>query len=59
MRTTLFRDGVRCEEVSFGYPRDWSPDRGIDWYLRQILPDLPEVSPRFVPRRDPFVSGAL
>jgi hypothetical protein len=59
MRTTLFRDGVRCEEVSFGYPRDWSSDRGIDWYLRQILPDLPEVSPRFVPRRDPFVSGAL
>jgi 3',5'-cyclic AMP phosphodiesterase CpdA len=54
MRTTLWRDGVRYEEVSFGYPRDWSADRGIDWYLRQILPDTPAVSDRFVPRRDPF-----
>jgi hypothetical protein len=53
VRTTLWRDGVRYEEVSFGYPRDWSPDRGIEWYVRQILPDT-RLSDRFVPRRDPY-----
>jgi 3',5'-cyclic AMP phosphodiesterase CpdA len=55
VRTTLWRDGVRYEEVSFGYPRDWSPDRGIEWYLRQILPDA-HVSDRFVPRWDPYAA---
>lgn len=38
MRDTQYRDGVRFEEVSFGYPRDWNPARGLDYYLRQILP---------------------
>jgi hypothetical protein len=57
LRTTMWRDEVRYEEVSFGYPRDWSVDRGIDWYLRQILPDAPAVSDRFVPRRDPFLES--
>ncbi len=42
INTTHFRDGVRFEEVSLGYPRDWDQDRGIDDYLRQILP-LPET----------------
>jgi predicted phosphodiesterase len=37
LRTTLWRDGVRYEEVSLGYPRDWRHERGIDWYLRRIL----------------------
>jgi 3',5'-cyclic AMP phosphodiesterase CpdA len=54
MRTTLWRDDVRYEEVSFGYPRDWSPARGIDWYLRQILPALRPEQERFIPARDPF-----
>jgi hypothetical protein len=54
MRTTLWRDGIRYEEVSLGYPRDWRAERGIDWYLREILPgDSPDAQ-RFVPARDPF-----
>lgn len=38
IRGTHLRDGVRCEEVSLGYPQNWEPDRGIEPYLRQILP---------------------
>ena len=37
-----FRDGVRFEEVSLGYPRDWNRDWGVAAYLRQILP-LPKT----------------
>jgi hypothetical protein len=54
LRTTLWRFGVRYEEVSLGYPRDWQQDRGIDWYLREILPDDGPHARRFVPGRDPF-----
>jgi 3',5'-cyclic AMP phosphodiesterase CpdA len=53
LRTTLWRDGIRFEEVSLGYPRDWRSDRGIGWYLRDVLPD-PGDEGRFVPARDPF-----
>ncbi|MEO7192456.1 MAG: metallophosphoesterase [Vicinamibacterales bacterium] len=52
MRTTLWRGGVRFEEVSLGYPRDWRADRGIDTYLRQILP-APSTMP--ITGRDPFI----
>ncbi len=38
IKGTHFRDGVRFEEVSLGYPRDWNRDRGVEFYLRQILP---------------------
>ncbi len=38
IRTTDYRDGVRFEEVSLGYPRNWDQVRGIEGYLRQILP---------------------
>lgn len=38
IRATHYRNGVRFEEVSLGYPQNWSPDRGIEPYLRQILP---------------------
>jgi hypothetical protein len=38
MRGTQYRDGVRFEEVSFGYPRDWNNARGLAHYLRQIFP---------------------
>lgn len=45
------RDGVRCEEVSLGYPQNWDSLLGIEPYLRQILPDPEDrpVSP--LPRR--------
>jgi 3',5'-cyclic AMP phosphodiesterase CpdA len=52
LRTTLWREGVRYEEVSLGYPRDWRPELGIDRYLRQILPESP-VMPAWR-TRDPF-----
>jgi len=54
LRTTLFRHGVRYEEASLGYPRDWRADRGIDWYLRDILPGTSVHADRFVPGRDPY-----
>lgn len=38
LRATDWRDGVRFEEVAIGYPRHWKIDRGIDTYLRRILP---------------------
>jgi len=52
MRTSIIRDQVRHIEVSLGYPRDWTFDRGIDFYLREILP---KDDSRFVPARDPFM----
>jgi predicted phosphodiesterase len=41
VRGTEWRDGVRCEEVSLGYPRQWDRGRPIDSYLREILPGPP------------------
>ncbi|HEV8581189.1 MAG TPA: metallophosphoesterase [Thermoanaerobaculia bacterium] len=38
IRATHHRDGVRFEEVSLGYPQNWDAGRGIDPYLRLILP---------------------
>lgn len=52
MRTSLMREQVRHVEVSLGYPRDWTTHRGIDFYLRQILPD---ADTRFVSTLDPFM----
>jgi 3',5'-cyclic AMP phosphodiesterase CpdA len=54
LRTTLWRHGVRYEEVSLGYPRDWRADRGIEWYLREILPGTSADAQRFVPPFDPY-----
>jgi 3',5'-cyclic AMP phosphodiesterase CpdA len=54
LRTTLWRHGVRYDEVSLGYPRDWRHDRGIAWYLRQVLPERGDDRDRFVPPRDPY-----
>jgi 3',5'-cyclic AMP phosphodiesterase CpdA len=56
LRTTLWRHGVRYDEVSLGYPRDWRQERGLTWYLRQVLPADSIDSQRFVPPRDPFRS---
>lgn len=39
VRSTDWRDDVRFEEVSLGYPQQWQPDRGLAPYLRQILPE--------------------
>jgi hypothetical protein len=41
MRATDYRDGVRFEEVSLGYPRDWDQAKGMVYYLREILPAPP------------------
>ncbi len=38
IRRTDWRDGVRFEEVSLGYPSQWRSDRGVRGYLREILP---------------------
>lgn len=54
LRTTLWRHGVRYDEVSLGYPRDWRAERGIAWYLRQVLPEEGGDRDRFIPPRDPF-----
>lgn len=51
LRTTLARHGVRYEEVSLGYPRDWRRERGLAYYLREILPAPDD---RFVPPHDPY-----
>lgn len=36
LRSTTHRDGIRHDEVSLGYPRDWDHARGIHAYLREI-----------------------
>jgi 3',5'-cyclic AMP phosphodiesterase CpdA len=37
IRTTRHLDGVRFEEVSLGYSRQWAQERGVAGYLRTIL----------------------
>jgi 3',5'-cyclic AMP phosphodiesterase CpdA len=44
IRATHYRNGVRFEEVSLGYPQNWTESRGVEPYLRQILPD-PHAEP--------------
>src|SRR4029079_8116040 len=44
-RTTWY-DGVRFEEVSVGYPREWRHHKPYLW-LRQILPD-PKYAPGYL-----------
>ena len=41
MPATLWRDGVRFEEVSLGYPKQWEWRGDITHCLRQILPGPP------------------
>ncbi len=45
-RGTCYRDGVRFEEVSLGYTRDWNPEDGLKPYLREILPGPQPQAPR-------------
>ena len=44
-RTTWY-DGVRFEEVSVGYPREWHRRKPYRW-LRQVLPD-PQYAPGYL-----------
>jgi 3',5'-cyclic AMP phosphodiesterase CpdA len=46
MRATDWRDGVRFEEVSLGYPKHWDPERPVTSYLREILPGPPGEAPQ-------------
>lgn len=43
VRSTDWRDGVRFEEVSLGYPRQWDEGRELKDYLRAVL--RPEAPP--------------
>ena len=43
---TQFRDGVRFEEVSLGYPTEWDGALGVGARMRQILP-VPVEQTRF------------
>lgn len=48
VRATDWRDGVRFEEVSLGYPRHWDQEVEPNLYLRPILPGPappPQVEP--------------
>ncbi len=57
LRSTLMRDGVRCEEVSLGYPREWTRERALDSFLREILPSA-NPDPDYISnkwRGDPFI----
>ncbi|HJN73690.1 MAG TPA: metallophosphoesterase [Myxococcota bacterium] len=45
MRATDWRDHVRFEEVAIGYPRHWKVERGIDSYLREIVPGTIKTPP--------------
>jgi hypothetical protein len=38
IRSTMYRDGVRFEEVSLGYPRQWIDKTTLDQCVREILP---------------------
>jgi predicted phosphodiesterase len=49
VRTTDWIDGVRFEEVSLGYPRHWRVERGMDAYLREVLPGPPGPGARAGP----------
>jgi len=42
IRSTRWIDGVRFEEVSLGYPQQRTAGRGLEHYLREILPGPPE-----------------
>lgn len=57
LRSTLMRNGIRCEEVSLGYPREWSRTRSFDSFLREILPNA-HPDPDYLAnlwRGDPFI----
>jgi 3',5'-cyclic AMP phosphodiesterase CpdA len=48
---TIVRDGVRYEEVSLGYPKQWIATRAPGSFLREILPGPPAAPDGFRARR--------
>lgn len=42
IRSTSYRDGVRFEEVSLGYPQQWVGSTTLDRCIREILPEWQE-----------------
>ncbi len=38
IRSSKQKEGIQFEEVSLGYPRDWYSHKGMDYYLREIVP---------------------
>ena len=44
LRTTRWRDGVRFEEASLGYPTQWQQAKTAAAYLRRILPEPAAVA---------------
>jgi hypothetical protein len=38
VRSTSYRDGVRFEEVSLGYPRQWTGSTTLNHCIREVLP---------------------
>jgi hypothetical protein len=38
IRSTSYRDGVRFEEVSLGYPRQWTHSTTLNRCIREVLP---------------------
>jgi 3',5'-cyclic AMP phosphodiesterase CpdA len=45
VRATDWRDGVRFEEISLGYPRQWKPETGAAGYLRPLWPPTLHPAP--------------
>jgi 3',5'-cyclic AMP phosphodiesterase CpdA len=41
VRATDYIEGVRFEEVSLGYQKNWLAEKGVEGYLREILPGPP------------------
>jgi predicted phosphodiesterase len=48
---TIFRRGVRFEEVSLGYPKQWIAERAPESFLREILPAPPAAADGWTSRR--------
>lgn len=42
---TIWKNGVRFEEVSLGYPKQWIAERAPESFLREILPGAPATAP--------------
>ncbi|MEZ4237877.1 MAG: metallophosphoesterase [Myxococcota bacterium] len=45
MRSTDWRDGVRFEEISLGYPRHYDGEKGAAGYVRQLWPPVAAPPP--------------
>lgn len=48
IRGTQYRDAVPFDEVSLGYPGQWDRSRGVQGYLRQVMPRPAPPPPRWI-----------